>query len=104
MSKTKTYVSQHSEFAFHRLNTDGIKKAIEIANAFNTLATFLEDDCCLTGCREFRITMTKLEEACFFAKKAMAIRTELQFDDSTPQEKALNTTIKAMAEDAEYGK
>lgn len=57
-------------FAVHMLNDDGKAKATAIANAFDTLADELEE-LCPTG-REFAIVMTKLEEACFFAKKSMA--------------------------------
>lgn len=59
------------EFAVHKLNEEGMTKAKVIQ------ATF--DDClnklttvCMEG-RSMSIVKTKLEEACFFAKKAMAI-------------------------------
>lgn len=57
-------------FAVHMLNDDGKAKATAIANAFDTLGDELEE-LCPSG-REFAIVMTKLEEACFFAKKSMA--------------------------------
>jgi hypothetical protein len=62
----------NSEFAVHILNEDGIRKAKEIANVFDGTLNAIKD---LIGieCREFSIAKTKLEEACFFAKKAMAI-------------------------------
>lgn len=60
----------NKEFAVHMLNDAGKTKAAEIAQAF--------DDClerltkvCPPG-RELAVTRTKLEEACFFAKKSMA--------------------------------
>ena len=63
-------------FQVHRLNADGMKKAEVIAGTFTdclyTLATV-----CPTG-REFSIARTKLEEAAFFAKKAMASQPENQ--------------------------
>ncbi len=64
----------NKEFAVHMLNEQGKNKAREIAEAF--------DDCLeklLKLCppnRELAITKTKLEEACFFAKKSMASSDE----------------------------
>ncbi len=58
-------------FQFHRLNDDGIKKAEAIAGAFDDLLNELSQLCPSEG-REFSIVKTKLEEASFFAKKAMA--------------------------------
>lgn len=60
----------HSEFAVHILNDEGIEKANEIRNLFDTFLTSLEIVC--QPNRGFSITKTKLEEACFFAKKSMA--------------------------------
>jgi hypothetical protein len=57
-------------FQVHRLNEDGMKRADEIAGAFNDCLARLMD-LCAEG-REFSIVKTKLEEACFFAKKSMA--------------------------------
>jgi len=57
-------------FRVHRLNDDGMKKAEEIAAAFNDCLNRLKG-MCAEG-REFAIVKTKLEEAAFFAKKAMA--------------------------------
>jgi hypothetical protein len=62
---------KHAEFAVHKLNQDGMTKAKTIATAFDTLLDTLETTC-MVG-REFSIAKTKLEEASFFAKKAMAI-------------------------------
>ena len=59
------------EFAVHRLNDEGMKKAKLIAESFDGLAKTLSI-ICIDG-RELSICKTKLEEACFFAKKAMAI-------------------------------
>jgi hypothetical protein len=60
----------HSEFTFHLLNDAGKAKAVEIAQAFDGLLSRLLD-LCPPG-RELAIVRTKLEEASFFAKKAMA--------------------------------
>jgi hypothetical protein len=59
-------------FAFHKLNEGGQEKAKGIATAFTDLHARLVALGCLSG-REGAIAMTKLEEACFFAKKAMAV-------------------------------
>jgi hypothetical protein len=64
------------EFVSHKLNGDGISKAQSITSLFSSLLIDLES-ICMEG-REFSITKTKLEEACFFAKKAMAISLENQ--------------------------
>jgi hypothetical protein len=58
------------EFEVHLLNDRGISSANTIReifdNALDTLGTH-----CPIG-REWSIVKTKMEEACFFAKKAMA--------------------------------
>jgi hypothetical protein len=61
---------EHSEFSVHMLNKAGIEKANKIKDVFNEFLTNLAD-LCAPG-REFSIVKTKLEEACFFAKKSMA--------------------------------
>lgn len=52
------------------LSMTGKSKANVIAKSFDTLLTELEAVC--PDGREMAIVRTKLEEACFFAKKAMA--------------------------------
>lgn len=69
----------NKEFAVHMLNDDGKAKAAKIADAFDTLLNTLtgvdaatsDQVLCPPG-RELALVKTKLEEACFFAKKAMA--------------------------------
>ena len=61
----------NKEFQVHMLNEQGKSKAHTIANAFDTLLNTLiainpESS------REMSLVRTKLEEASFFAKKAMA--------------------------------
>lgn len=74
-----------SEFKVHMLNEEGKLKAQEIANIFDDCLSKLELLCVdvargqngeeiLAPNREFNICRTKLEEACFFAKKAVAMR------------------------------
>jgi hypothetical protein len=61
----------HKEFQVHMLNETGKAKATAIAEAFDELLTKLVN---ITGepSREMSLCRTKLEEASFFAKKAMA--------------------------------
>lgn len=70
------------EFEVHRLNGEGMKRAQSIALSFSSLLNLIETDCSAvnddTGQavpgdpRLLAVVRTKLEEACFFSKKAMA--------------------------------
>jgi len=60
----------NKEFTFYLLNDEGLKKSRLIAQAFDELLTGLKG--IIPESREFSICKTKLEESCFFAKKAMA--------------------------------
>lgn len=75
-------------FTFHKLNTTGIENAKKISMAFDILLNRLNEICPQT--REFSIAKTKLEESCFFAKKAMACQIENQEfggqSESTPSD------------------
>lgn len=69
----------NKEFAVHMLNDAGKAKAKRIAEAFDRLLVELTtpatpDDPSIVcpPSRETSLLRTKLEEACFFAKKAMA--------------------------------
>lgn len=64
-------------FQVHILNDVGIEKAKKIAICFDDLLVDLEQTCGVDG-REMAIVRTNLEQACFFAKKAMANRVENQ--------------------------
>ena len=70
---------KHAEFGVHQLNGIGMNKANAIRDAFDECLTQLELYC-MSG-REFSIVKTKLEEACFFAKKSMAILSENQVNN-----------------------
>lgn len=62
-------------FEVHILNDRGKEKAREIAHSFDTLLGRIEVICGIPpngSTRELALVKTKLEEACFFAKKAMA--------------------------------
>lgn len=58
-------------FKFHKLTEDGEEKARLIALHFSTLLHALEN--VVPPGRELSVVKTKLEEACFFAKKGMAV-------------------------------
>ncbi len=60
----------NKEFTVHTLNIIGKEKAMDIAATFDECLTKLIALC--PAGRELSITRTKLEEAAFFAKKAMA--------------------------------
>lgn len=64
----------NKEFQVHVLTEDGIAKAKLLASLFDGMLEELIGICGSTNNgREFAIVRTKLEEACFFAKKAMAL-------------------------------
>ena len=63
-------------FKFHKLNEQGIERAKRMADTFTLLTGDLEANFGIKDCREWSIAKTKLEEACFFAKKAMASQPE----------------------------
>lgn len=66
----KESVMPHAAFVVHMLNDIGRVKAGSIAKVFDAAVAELEQLC--PSSREWSIVLTKLEEACFFAKKAMA--------------------------------
>ena len=61
-------------FQVHRLNEDGQAKAGSVAKAFNELLRKLRNN--VAPSREMAIAEMKLEEACFFVKKAIAMDPE----------------------------
>jgi hypothetical protein len=66
-------VADVNMFKFHRLNTEGAVKATRIQHLFEATVGALEE-IIGTDNREMSLVRTKLEEACFFAKKAMAVQ------------------------------
>lgn len=64
-------------FKYHSLKPSAINKTELVAEAFSQLLTTLEE-VCPPITREFSIVKTKLEEACFYAKKSIANAPENQ--------------------------
>ena len=58
------------EFKVHRLNEGGLGKAQQLAENFDSLLTYVAS--VVPQGRYLAIVKTKLEEACFFAKKGIA--------------------------------
>ncbi len=65
-----------SEFAVHLLNDAGIEKAKIIGDAFSTLLDQVE--MLVPPGRERSLVATKLQEACYFAKRGIAVLPENQ--------------------------
>ena len=74
MSEEKTI---RPEFDVHMLNEVGIRKTRDIASCFSILLNDLEEHCGKDS-REMALVRTHLQEAAFFAKRAMAVRPENQ--------------------------
>lgn len=69
------------EFKVHRLNDEGMKKAEGLAEDFSEFLDRIEQTCGKEG-REMAIVRTKLQEASFQAKRAIAQRPENQQADT----------------------
>ena len=65
---------RNKEFKVNTLNDLGAQRAKFIANAFDDLLDDIKLVC--PDAREFAICKSKLEEACFYAKKAMCSKGE----------------------------
>lgn len=69
----------HEAFGFHLLNEQGKIKAQQMSNYFDTLLECVKS-AGVEG-RYLAIVTTKLEEACFFAKKGLASKAENQMKE-----------------------
>lgn len=67
----------HEGFKTHLLNENGKLRAKLVGEKFDNLLTELKEIGAADG-RYGAIVATKLEEACFFAKKSIATKTEFQ--------------------------
>ena len=66
-----------NEFKVHMLNEKGKHKASELAEEFSQLLNNVESICGSAG-RELALVRTHLEQAAFYAKRAMASQPENQ--------------------------
>ncbi len=64
------------EFGVHMLNEAGVEKARSLAEAFSVLLETV--DILVPASRERSIVVTKLQEACFYAKRGIAVLPENQ--------------------------
>jgi hypothetical protein len=64
-------------FQVNRLNEKGFDAIDCVAGSFDLLLYNLEN-ICDQNCREFSLVKTKLQEACFFAKRAVARNEDYQ--------------------------
>lgn len=74
-------VAIRKEFQVHLLNEEGIHVAKTLAYKFSVIANWIQS-VGIEG-RELSIALTKLEEASFFAKKAVAINPTFQKTETT---------------------
>lgn len=65
------------EFTVHKLNDVGMGRAKGLASTFTDFLDNLEAMCGVDG-REMAIVRTKLEEASYYAKRAIAVKPENQ--------------------------
>jgi hypothetical protein len=66
-------------FTVHKLNEEGFEKAQALAAEFSKIAVMIDE--MGVGGRQKSLAFTKLEEACFFAKKAMALNPRYQLKE-----------------------
>ncbi len=65
------------EFQVHKLNKNGLSAAAAIATCFSVCLETVEEIAGADG-REMALVRTKMEEACFFAKKTIAQMPQFQ--------------------------
>lgn len=75
MAQTTTRVVNEI-FSVHMLNDDGKKKAVAMAEDFSELLARVE--AVVPPGRELAIVKTHLQDACFYAKRGMAMKPENQ--------------------------
>ncbi len=70
------------EFSVHLLNDAGLTKASALATIFAEALSRIEE--VVPVGRERALVITKLQEACFFAKRGMALDPANQLNPTTP--------------------
>lgn len=74
----------HAQFRTYRLNAGGQEKAQQISEAFDELLTKLEG--LVPEGNQLGLCRNQLEQACFFAKKGMAMDAENNHEgDAEPE-------------------
>lgn len=71
----------HDLFKVHRLSDYGVRQAERLAEEFSDLLDNVEHLCGTDG-REMAIVRTKLQEACYHAKRALCSRPEVLDNDA----------------------
>jgi hypothetical protein len=74
-----------NEFTVHVLNAEGMRRARDLGKLFTCFLNDLESQCG-TSSREMAIVRTKLQEAAFFAKRAIAVAPENQDAEAMTKE------------------
>lgn len=77
MNEAMTEIKIREEFAVHMLNRDGKERAADVAKMLSICLNNIEAIVGADG-REMAIVRTKLQEAAFFAKRAIAVKAENQ--------------------------
>lgn len=67
----------HNDYQSHNLNDDGLRKVAEVKMAFSELLNAVESAVPKPS-RERSLVATKLQEACMFAVRAVAVLPENQ--------------------------
>lgn len=77
--------SIRAEFDVHLLNEQGIERARRLAAEFSELLNNVETICgSLNNGREMALVRTKLQEASYYAKRALALNPDHQTKQATP--------------------
>lgn len=82
-------MSIRKEFEVHAMNQQGVQESLRVAEAFSTLLDALEP--IVPPGRLRALVITKLEEASFFAKRAVAEKPENQFSEAADQPRSDET-------------
>jgi hypothetical protein len=73
------------EFDVHILNDTGLEKARQLGTEFSELLNNVEQICgSLNNGREMALVRTKLQEASYYAKRALALNPDNQAGKPTP--------------------
>ena len=85
----------HPAFSPHLLNADGLEKAHRLRWSFSVLLCRIEES--MPQGRELAIVRTKLEEACMFAVRGVALAPENRAAHQPGKETSLNAIVDSYA-------